>query len=294
MMQKRVRPAVDKKVVTSWNALMISALVQGYKVSGDDQYLVAAKGCASFLLKNLCRGKLVHRIWADGKADVSGCLDDYAFLIRALLDLATVDSDPNWLNQAMALNETVISHFFSHHAGFYLTANNKDQAFMRTGCAQDNGGVSPSAIEVMNLVRLYEITGDAHLKNVIDRTVRRYGDGVKSEPTSFGFLLAAMDRVFHQGLRLEILEGNDGETAKSLKQQVYQFYAPHLVSVVLAPTQFAALANPGHPGRTVRSATANKSAAYFCNSLTRVCDKPVLQPSVLGSKLADLALRGGL
>ncbi len=294
MMQKRVRPVVDKKIITSWNALMISALVQGYKVSGDERYLGAAKKCASFLLKNLCQGKLLHRIWAEGKADVSGCLDDYSFFVRALLDLATIDSDPAWLNQAIALNQTIVGHFFSHRVGFYLTANNKEQALVRTGCARDNGGASPAAIEIMNLVRLYEITGDSHLKTVIERTVKRYGDGLKAEPISYGFLLAAMDRVFHQGQRLEILEGDDKDVAKHLKRQLYQYYAPHMVSVVLAPPQFAALANPGHPGRTAQSATANKSAAYFCNSLTKVCDRPLTDPLSLKSKLSELAFQGGL
>jgi uncharacterized protein YyaL (SSP411 family) len=149
-------------------------------------------------------------------------------------------------------------------------------------------------MEIMNLVRLYEITGDGPLKSVIDRTVKRYGDGVKAEPTSYGFLLAAMDRVFRQGQRLEILAGSDAGVAEDLKQQSYQFYAPHLVSVVLDPEHFAALANPSHTGRAQRNTTDNKSAAYFCNSLTRVCDKPVLVPADLKSKLSALAAHGGL
>ncbi len=299
LIKKRIRPTVDKKAITAWNGLMISALVEGYKVSGDEKYLIAAKRCASFLFKNMCQGKWIHRIWADGKAEISGCLDDYAFFIRALLDLAEVESDPNWLIQATALNETVVAHFFSHHRGFYLTANNKEQALARTGCARDNGLASPAAIEIMNLVRLYEITGDSHLKNVIDRVVQRPGDAIKSEPTSYGFLLAALDRVFHQGDRLELLEGTDRDTAERLKQQIWQHYAPHLVSVVLAPKQFATLATAGHPGHSTQSiedskAVNSKSGAYFCNSLTKTCDKPLSDPGMLKAKLSDLAARGGL
>jgi uncharacterized protein len=294
MISERIKPIVDKKVITGWNGLMISALVEGYKVSGDEKYLAAARKCAGFLLKNLCQGKWLERVWVGDKAEVSGCLDDYAFLIRALLDLATVDSDPKWLERAIAFNDTVVAHFFSHRVGFYLTANNKEQALVRTGCARDNGVASPAAIEFANLFRLYQITGDPHLSKALDRTVKPFEDDVRSEPTSYGFLLSAIDLVFHKGDRLEIVEGSDKKVATSLKQEVYRCYAPHMVTVLLGPQQFASLAHANQQAQPANSAGAAGSAAYFCNLQTKTCEKPVADPAALRAKLVDLAAHGAL
>jgi uncharacterized protein YyaL (SSP411 family) len=292
--QKRVRPTVDSKVITAWNALMISALVDGYKVSGDDKYLAAAKKCADFLLKNLCQGKTIERVWAGGKAEIAGCLDDYAYTIRALLDLASVDSDPTWLSRAGAFNDTVVGHFFSHRVGLYYTANNKEQALVRTGCARDNGVPSPAGIEVANLVRLYEINSDSHLKSVIERTVKPYGDDVVAEPANYGYLLAGMDLALHTSGRLVILDGQDKSLTKGLARADWQFYAPHIVQAVVAPKEFAALGQLGTTKHTASAAVTESSAAYWCNSLTQACDKPITDPAKLRGKLTDLAANGGL
>jgi hypothetical protein len=293
LMQKRVRPIIDKKVITAWNALMISALVDGYKVSGDEKYLAAAKKCAFFLLKNLCQGKTIHRIWADGKEEIAGCLDDYAYTIRALLDLAAVDSDPIWLSQATGLNETVVGHFFSHRVGFYYTANNKDQALVRTGCARDNGVPSPVGIEVVNLVRLSEINGDSHLKSVIARTINCYGDSVKVEPTAYGFLLAAMDQVLHKSERLVIVDGKDKLLANQLERQLWQFYAPHVVSIKVGAKEFAAMTQLAtEPKSDQTPVVPENTGAYFCSGTA--CDKPLADSVLLKTKLSDLAAHGGL
>ncbi len=102
---KRPRPHLDNKILTSWNGLMISALAKGYVVLGDEQYREAAERAASFVLSRMHdskSGQLLRR-YCDGEARVAGFLDDYAFLAQGLIDLFEATSDPSWLEAAVDL-----------------------------------------------------------------------------------------------------------------------------------------------------------------------------------------------
>src|SRR5207253_8166240 len=104
---KRVPPGRDDKVLTSWNALMISAFVDGYRVTRNSSYLERARKATNFITKNLYKKGHLLRTWGRGRSKLNAYLDDYAYLIQALLDLAAVDFDRHWLDTAQALMNTV-------------------------------------------------------------------------------------------------------------------------------------------------------------------------------------------
>ncbi|MBS2008267.1 MAG: thioredoxin domain-containing protein [Cyanobacteria bacterium SZAS TMP-1] len=197
LVQKRARPRVDIKVVTAWNGLMISALVEAYRSSGDSKYLTAAHRCQDFIDKNMIVGKQLRRVFAAGKARVDGCLDDYAFEIRALLDLAEVDKSPRWLKEAGVLNEEVLAHFVGPRVGFYYTASGAgaDRALIRTGCAEDSGIPSAAAIEVSNLLRLYKISLDKRLLAVAESAIKHNSHNAEVEPAAYGYFLCAIQQL---------------------------------------------------------------------------------------------------
>jgi len=85
--EKREFPLTDTKIITSWNALMVSGLITAYEAFGEEQYLQQAEETFAFLLKNLIRkGELMHTYQMD-QAKLEGNLEDYAFTIKAALDL---------------------------------------------------------------------------------------------------------------------------------------------------------------------------------------------------------------
>lgn len=121
----RIRPGLDDKTLTSWNALMISGYAAAYKTFGDEKHLEKALKNAHFLWKNQYDKKdgLLHN-YKKGISSISGFLEDYAFVIEAYLDLYEVTFDEEWIERAQILSKESIDNFFnSEQKMFYFSAN---------------------------------------------------------------------------------------------------------------------------------------------------------------------------
>ncbi|MDQ2675569.1 MAG: thioredoxin domain-containing protein, partial [Actinomycetota bacterium] len=122
---KRVWPGLDDKRITSWNALMISALADAGAAMGRDDYLDAACGCARFVLEEMRdpEGRLL-RTWKDGQASLNAYLEDHAFLVEGLLRLYEATFEPRWFAAARELADFTIAHFADgEKGGFFETAD---------------------------------------------------------------------------------------------------------------------------------------------------------------------------
>lgn len=151
---QRPAPAKDKKVITSWNALMISALVKAYKVSADPQYLMTARRCALYILSTIKNGKLQHDC-SPGQSVNEAYLDDYSYMAQALLDLADADNDQHWIRNAIALNEKTMSLFYDRKENcFYYSAREQQSPLFRPRITLDEATPAPGAIAILNLLRL--------------------------------------------------------------------------------------------------------------------------------------------
>ncbi|MCX6635997.1 MAG: thioredoxin domain-containing protein [Acidobacteria bacterium] len=167
------RPHLDDKILTAWNALMISALARGAQVLGEPRLAEAARRAADFVLSRLYdapAGTLLRR-FRDGDAAIGGFLDDYAFLAQALLDLYQMDFHPRWLEQALALTEKARELFEDASGGAFFSAIAASDLVLRM--KDDHDGAEPSAnsIMVLNLLRLAEITGRDDLRQSAERAL---------------------------------------------------------------------------------------------------------------------------
>ncbi len=118
--EKRVRPGLDDKILTSWNALMISGYIEAYKALGDQEYLKTATKAAHFLLSRQMTGEFrLYRNYKDGKSAINGFLDDYALTIQALLALYEVTFDKQWLATGNRLAAYAIEHFYNEDNGMF-------------------------------------------------------------------------------------------------------------------------------------------------------------------------------
>ncbi|HPE55172.1 MAG TPA: thioredoxin domain-containing protein [Bacteroidales bacterium] len=142
---KRVRPGLDDKILTSWNALMLKGLVDAYKATDENQYLDLAIGNGSFLIQNLLQenGQL-YRNYKNGKATIPGFLDDYSFTIEAFVALYEVTFDEKWIQHGRQLTDYTLEHFFDPESGlFYYTSDQHTDIVSRKIDVLDN--VIPSA-----------------------------------------------------------------------------------------------------------------------------------------------------
>jgi uncharacterized protein YyaL (SSP411 family) len=123
----RVRPALDDKVLCSWNALMLKAYVDAYKALGDEKYLASAIKNADFIQENLWKGKAhLHRNYKDGSAKINAFLDDYSFTIEAFVALYQATFNEKYLLKANDLLEHVILHFSDEQSGMFFYTSDED------------------------------------------------------------------------------------------------------------------------------------------------------------------------
>jgi len=165
--ENRIKPGLDNKILTSWNALMIKGYTDAYRVFGEEKFLNEALRAADYILTNLSRkdGGLWHMVLT-GKTNpqsavvtaeeksVNGFLEDYSLAIQAFISLYQVTFNEMWLNKAKALVDYTIGHFHDSSSGmFYFTSDQDPLLIARKMEIQDN--VMPSSNSTMALSLFY-------------------------------------------------------------------------------------------------------------------------------------------
>ena len=148
---KRIKPGVDDKILTSWNALMLKGYVDAYRAFGEEKFLKAALKNADFLTNNaIGKNGEISRNYKNGNSSVPGLLNDYSFTISAFIDLYQATFDEKWLYKAKDLTDYTILHFFDNSSGmFYYTSDNHSDLIARKMEISDN--VIPSSNSEMAL-----------------------------------------------------------------------------------------------------------------------------------------------
>lgn len=127
---KRIRPGLDDKILTSWNAIMLKGYVDAYRVFGEKSFLETAIRNAEFLDKNMREGNRLNRNYKNGKSSINAFLDDYALLADAYLALFQVTQNKKWLDAAEDLTEYAVAHFFDANSGMFFYTSDEDPALI--------------------------------------------------------------------------------------------------------------------------------------------------------------------
>ena len=151
------RPHLDDKIITAWNGLMISALAKGAQVLGQPSYLSAAKRAAEFVEHELFdpTTSMLYRSWREGRGEIPGFAEDYAYLIQGLLDLYEADLDVRWLQWAVKLQAKMDGLFWDPDRGGYFNSRADDPTvIVRLKEDYDGAEPAPNSVAAMNLIRL--------------------------------------------------------------------------------------------------------------------------------------------
>jgi uncharacterized protein YyaL (SSP411 family) len=193
--ERRTRPALDDKRLTSWNALMIAALAEAGAALDQARYTEAAVACAEFVLRDLrdSNGRLL-RTYNDGAAKLDGYLEDHAFLLEALLVLFETTCEERWFVEARALADTTIARFADpENGGFFSTAADGAEALIaRRKDLEDSPIPSGGSSAAMGLLRLAELTGEEEYERQALGVLALLRDIAPRHPTSFGHLLQVL------------------------------------------------------------------------------------------------------
>jgi len=191
----RVRPGLDDKRLTSWNALMISALAEAGAVLQREDYIEAAAGCASFVLSDLRDGDgRLLRSWKDGRGRLGGYLEDHAFLLEALISCYEATGEVRWYGEATALADVLIERFSDpERGGFFTTASDHEQLAARRKDLEDSPIPSGNSAAAFGLLRLGALSGEGRYERHALGVLRLLFPLATRHPGAFGHLLAAAD-----------------------------------------------------------------------------------------------------
>jgi uncharacterized protein YyaL (SSP411 family) len=211
----REKPMRDEKVITSWNGMMIAALVSAGVELGRTDYLAAAQNAAETLWQvsfdltpnvadndDCMEGTMLWRIQLNGRTSIPGNLEDYASFAEALLNLYLHTQVEKWLVRGKHLIEEMIRLFWDEtQGGFFLSrAADSGPQITRPKSPMDGATPSGNSMALMGLVMLHEATGDRGVEAKIHRCLSFFAGLIMESPSAFGYMISAAER-FRRGSR---------------------------------------------------------------------------------------------
>ncbi|MBI5109466.1 MAG: thioredoxin domain-containing protein [Rhodocyclales bacterium] len=194
--ERRVRPACDDKVLTSWNALMIEGMAHAARVFGRDDWLGSAHGATDFLRRTHWRDGRLLATSRNGRAHLDGYLDDYAFLLSALLEMLQAGFRGDDLAFAVELADSLLARFEDQDAGgFFFTAHDHEALFHRPKSGHDNATPSGNAVAAFSLQRLGHLLGEPRYLAAAERALRLYWPHLRQSPGGFGSMLRTLEEA---------------------------------------------------------------------------------------------------
>jgi uncharacterized protein YyaL (SSP411 family) len=161
---QREHPFKDDKILTSWNALAIESFVQAGIAFSKEQYIEAAIKSVQFLKKELYLNKKLLRRYRDQEAKFDANLEDYAYLIHALIVLFEYGYGLEYLTWAVELTQTLTKEFKAEEGAFYFSSEQKQDLLIRKCEFNDGSEPCGNSIHAENLLKLYHITGDVNYR----------------------------------------------------------------------------------------------------------------------------------
>ncbi|BBO19417.1 MAG: thioredoxin domain-containing protein [Rhodocyclaceae bacterium] len=193
--EQRIRPGRDEKILVSWNALMIEGMTHAGRVCSRSDWLASARRALDFIRKSMWRDGRLLATYKDGRAHLNAYLDDYAYLLKAALEMLQAEFDAELLAFAEALGEALLAHFEDAAGGFWFTSHDHEALIHRVKTGHDSAMPSGNGAAAFALQRLGHVTGETRFLEAADRTLRLYYPDMERQPGGFATLLAALDEA---------------------------------------------------------------------------------------------------
>jgi uncharacterized protein YyaL (SSP411 family) len=224
--ERRVRPGLDDKVLTEWNALFLSTLAEAAGATGNDVWLAAALQTGEFLLRELRRddGRWM-RAWQGGRARHLAYANDYAALVDAFTRLAEASGQARWIAEARAVADAMLDLFWDQEqGGLFTTGNDAEQLITRPKDVLDSALPSANSVAALALLRLGALVGEPGYTERAQAILRLLAEPMARQPTAFAHLMEAVDMA--TGGSTEVVVTGD---RPDLVAPVHRRYLPNAV-----------------------------------------------------------------
>ena len=272
---KRIRPGLDNKILTSWNALMIKGYVDAYNTFGEDQFLKAAISNGEFLLNKLLKedGRL-DRNYKNGKSTINAFLDDYAYSIEAFISLYECTFDEKWIYSAKNLADYAIKHFLDNESGmFFFTSDIDDPLIARKIDFSDNVTPSSNSSMAAGLLKLSKYFYSEGYEEATSKMIKIMKEPALKNPAFNSYWLVSASHQVYPYYEVGII----GSESKDKRKLISKQYLPNIAL-------FGA-ENSGRLEILKDRIVEGKTLIYICEN--RVCQLPVEDVSEALNQLID-------
>lgn len=270
--EKRSKPRLDDKTLTSWNAIMTKGFIDAYKALQNEEYLAIALKNAEFIIKNIWSesGNLFHN-YKNGKATINGYLEDYCFVIEVFISIFEVTLDEKWLLNAKQLTDYCFEHFYNNQKQLFAFASDVDKALI-TQHFEVEDNVIPASNSVManNLYRLNLYFENGYYEQTLDKMIQNIIPNI-DYPSAFSNWLNVYLNYAQENKELVI----SGPNALEFCNKINKNYHPNIV--VVGSKNASAL--PILKNRFVEDETT----FYLCQN--KACELPTTDFEKIKSKI---------
>jgi len=274
--EKRIRPGRDEKILTAWNALMIKGMARAARVFQRPEWLGSAERALTFLHRELWRDGRLLATHKDGRSHLAAYLDDYAFLIDALLELLQTRWKADDLNLAVELAEVLLAHFEDpKDGGFFFTANDHERLIHRPKPLGDESTPASNGIAAQVLQRLGYLLGEPRYLEAAEHTLKYAWRHMSQVPYAHASLLTALEEYLEPP-EVVILRGKGAELER-WQRAAQKSFAPRRL-VLAIPNDSAGL-----PDALAAKAPRGEAVAYVCSG--EVCEAPIENLGALEERL---------
>lgn len=270
--EKRSKPRLDDKCLTSWNAIMLKGFVDAYKALGNQKYLDNALQNAHFIIRTVwsSEGNLKHS-YKEGKATINGFLEDYAHVIQAFISLYEVTFDEQWLQNSKQMMDYCFENFYDASQQFFSFTSHQDEDLM-TNYYEVEDNVIPASNSVIAdaLYKLSIYFNNSYYEKVCQQMLQNMIQSI-DYPSAFSNWLNVLMHFSEENKELAIC----GKNALEYLNKLNQNYSPNII--IAGSTKISTL--PFLENRFLD----NETLFYLCQNKT--CQKPINEINEISQKI---------
>ena len=256
--EKRIRPGLDDKILSSWNALTISGFVSCYTAFGDEEYINLALANAQFLKHKMFtpEGRIL-RSYKNNQAKIDGFMEDYAFVIEAFIQLFEATGIKQWLDEAFRLTEITLSDFYDEQQSiFYFTSKNQKDLISRTIEVHDNVIPASNSVMAKNLFRLSYLLEKPEYLKISHKMLETVSQNIIEYPSGYSNWTQLMLNLINDHFEVAIV----GSKAVELLSKLQKRYLPQVIFCAGTAENNLPLLKDRHvPGKTLIYICQNNS-----------------------------------
>lgn len=271
--EKRVRPHLDDKILTDWNSLTISSLVNAGIIFNDMKLIELARKSASFILQVMYDRKELKHSYRDKVAKVSGKLSDYAFLVNALIDLYESTGEIEWLQQSVEILDMMLDKFEDKAKGGFYEAEEDSSLIFKYKDSYDGAIPSANSVAIKVLIKIGTLLNNTNYKNIAEKALMCFGGDIKKAPAGSVGLLNNISKILEGEDQIVIASNNFDGNVKNILMGIKKEFINDPVIILLTSEINCEWLRDKNSNLENMIVLDGKPTIYHCKNYT--CNKPV-------------------